>query len=148
MALSKSGPNSGHMFRCKQMPDNISSMFWRCPILKEFWLKIFGTFSSIYNKDIEPGPLTATVGVALGETQLTSTQGKAIAFTSLLARRLILFNWIKATLPSHEQWVEEVMAHLKLEHLRFILQGNTKRYFKVWQPFISYFEHEFSSVPT
>ncbi|XP_059927376.1 LINE-1 retrotransposable element ORF2 protein [Gadus macrocephalus] len=134
--------------RCKQVPANICHMFWSCPRLKEFWTKFFETFSSIYDKNIEPGPLAAIFGVAPGETQLTIAQRKAIAFSSLLARRLILFNWIKAAPPTHKRWVEEVMAHLKLEHLRFTLQGNTKRYSKVWQPFISYFEREFSSAPT
>ena len=134
--------------RCKQVPANICHMFWSCPRLKEFWTKIFETFSSIYDKNIEPGPLAAIFGVAPGETQLTIAHRKAIAFSSLLARRLILFNWIKAAPPTHKRWVEEVMAHLKLEHLRFTLQGNTKRYSKVWQPFISYFESEFSSAPT
>uniref|UniRef100_A0A1A8LYQ6 Reverse transcriptase domain-containing protein n=2 Tax=Nothobranchius pienaari TaxID=704102 RepID=A0A1A8LYQ6_9TELE len=113
--------------RCKQVPANLCHMFWSCPRLKDFWANIFRTFSLIFNEDMEPMPLTAIFGVAPRETRLTASQRKAIAFTSLLARRLILFNWIKATPPSHKRWLEEVMAHLKLEHLRFTIQGNTKK---------------------
>lgn len=87
--------------------------------------------------DMEPNPISR-------EIQLTISKKKTIAFASLLVRRLTLFNWIKAMAPSHKRWMEEVMAHLKLEHLRFTVQGNTKKCSKVWQPFISYFEKEFA----
>ena len=134
--------------RCKQVPANICHMFWSCSRLSEFWANIFRTFSLVYEEEIEPNPLTAIFDVAPKEANLSTSQRKAIAFSSLLARRLILFNWIKAIPPSHKRWTEEVMAHLKLEHLRFTLQGNTKKFSKVWQPFISYFKHEFSLALT
>lgn len=95
-------------------------------------VEIFQTFSAIYNKIIERG----------GSVGLITNQRTAIAFSSSLARSLSLFNWIKVTPPAHKWWVEEVMAHLKLELLRFTLQGNTKRIYKVCQPFIFEFECE------
>lgn len=57
--------------RCKQVPGNICPMFWSCPRLKEFWAKFFLIFSSIYNKVIEPSPLTAIFDVAPGEANFS-----------------------------------------------------------------------------
>lgn len=38
------------------------------------------------------------------------------------------------------------MSHLKLEQLKYTALGSTQIYFKVWQPFLSYFEIEFPSI--
>ncbi|KAF3834483.1 hypothetical protein F7725_025687, partial [Dissostichus mawsoni] len=40
------------------------------------------------------------------ETRITTDQAEAVAFSTLLARRLILFSWKKAAPPSHKRWVE------------------------------------------
>ncbi|KAK1900543.1 LINE-1 retrotransposable element ORF1 protein [Dissostichus eleginoides] len=80
------------------------------------------------------------------ETRITTDQAEAVAFSTLLARRLILFSWKKAAPPSHKRWVEEVMSHLKLEQLKHTTRGSIAKYYKVWQPFLSYFENEFSNI--
>ncbi|KAF3834082.1 hypothetical protein F7725_025286 [Dissostichus mawsoni] len=82
------------------------------------------------------------------ETRITTDQAEAVAFSTLLARRLILFSWKKAAPPSHKRWVEEVMSHLKLEQLKHTTRGSIAKYYKVWQPFLSYFENEFSNIKT
>ncbi|KAF3839709.1 hypothetical protein F7725_018426 [Dissostichus mawsoni] len=66
------------------------------------------------------------------ETRITTDQAEAVAFSTLLARRLILFSWKKAAPPSHKRWVEEVMSHLKLEQLKHTTRGSiAKVSFKV-----------------
>lgn len=68
------------------------------------------------NKVIGPNPLTALFGVVPQETSITKHQARGVAFSTLLARRLILLSWKKVTpLP----WVEEVMSHLKVEQLKY-----------------------------
>lgn len=49
------------------------------------------------------------VMAALG-SELTTAQSEVIAFSSLLARRLILMNWKSANPPSHGRRVTDVMA--------------------------------------
>ena len=129
--------------RCRQDPASLSHMFWFCPKLDLFWTNIFGTFSYMCNKVISPNPLTALFGVVPQETPIPRHQAEAIAFSTLLARRLILLSWKKVMPPSHRRWVEDVMSHLKLEQLKYTARGTTHRYYKVWQPFLSYFEDEF-----
>ncbi|KAF3833100.1 hypothetical protein F7725_026765, partial [Dissostichus mawsoni] len=64
------------------------------------------------------------------ETGITTAQAEAMAFSTLLARRLILLSWKKAATPSHKRWVEEVMSHLKLEQLKHTTRGSITKYYK------------------
>ena len=89
-------------------------------------------------------PLTAIFGVVPEEFSISNSHSQAIAFALLLARRLILLKWKDRSPPSHGQWVKEVMMHLKLEELRFRIRGSTKKYKKVWQPFLKHF----SAIPS
>ena len=120
-------------------------MFWTCPALVPLWTAIFETFSYICDKEIQPDPTIAIFGVAPPEVSLSLVQADAVAFSSLLARRLILLQWKSNNPPTHSQWIESVMTYLKLEKLRYSTRGSSKRFFKVWRPFLFYFEHEYVS---
>lgn len=87
--------------RCSLEPADLSHMFWGCPRLIKFWTDIFSTFSFVCHKNIDPIPLTAIFEVVPEETQLSANQIELIAFSTLLARRLILLSWKKTTPPSH-----------------------------------------------
>lgn len=132
--------------RCSRDPASLSHMFCLCPKLAPFWTGIFKTFSYMCNTAVDANPLTLLFGVVTQETRITTDQAEAVAFSTLLARRLILFSWKKAAPPSHKRWVEEVMSHLKLEQLKHTTRGSIAKYYKVWQPFLSYFENEFSNI--
>ena len=132
--------------RCSRDPATLSHMFWLCPKLTPFWTGVFDTFSYMCDRVIDPNPMTALFGVVPQETRIPTHQAEAIAFSTLLARRLILFSWKKVKAPSHKRWVEEVMSHLKLERLKHTARGSTQKYLKIWQPFLSYFETEFPQV--
>ncbi|KAK1899725.1 Peptidyl-tRNA hydrolase [Dissostichus eleginoides] len=55
-------------------------------------------------------------------------------------------------LPDFTQAVSKQRAafteylHLKLEQLKHTTRGSIAKYYKVWQPFLSYFENEFSNI--
>ena len=129
--------------RCHQAPATLYHMFWSCPSLTQFWVSVFETFSYICDKEIGPNPFIAVFGVIPGEMTVSVLQSDAIAFSSLLARRLILFNWKSAIPPSHRRWVGDVMAHLKLEKLKYSTRGSAQKFYKVWQPFLDYFNEKF-----
>lgn len=38
------------------------------------------------------------------------------------------------------------MSHLKPEKLKYTARDNTQKYYKVWQPFLYYYENEFPSL--
>ena len=101
------------------------------------------SLTSVTEEEISPAPETALFGVVPAEVAISGAQSDAIAFLSLLARRLILFNWKSAMPPTHRRWVGDVMAHLKLEKLRHSTRGSTQRFYKIWQPFLDYFNLEF-----
>lgn len=133
--------------RCHQAPATLGHMFWTCSKLHTFWSEIFKTFSYIcIKKRIEPDPVISVFGVTPSNSRLSKHHSDFIAFSTLLARRLILFGWKSATPPSHSRWVCEVMAFLKLEKIRCTIQGSVERFKKTWCNFLEYFISEFDAT--
>ena len=52
--------------------------------------------------------------------------------------RLILFRWKDPAPPAYGHWVREVMCHLKLEKIRYTVRGATGKFYRIWQPFLSF----------
>ncbi len=126
--------------RCKQTPATSYHMFWSCTKLVPFWSSFFEVISNAYAYNISPSPLVAVFGWfsdAAGSVLPVHLQ-RVIAFSSLLARRLILFKWKAATPPSHHHWIRDVMQNLKLEKIRCTLNGSINRFHKTWDPLITY----------
>lgn len=126
--------------RCGQSPATMTHMFWTCGDLTRYWTAIFKAFSYVCNKTIDPNPITALFGVLPNQPDLTSYQTNAVAFSSLLARRLILLKWKDVQPPSFIQWVREVMMCLQIEKLKYSLRGTQKKYCKTWASYIEYVE--------
>lgn len=126
--------------RCKQSPADISHMFWTCSDLNRFWELVFKALSYMFGKTIDPNPMTAVFGVLPNHHGITSYQMNAVAFSSLLARWLILLKWKDSGPPVFIQWVREVMRCLQIEHLRYSLRGSQSKYYKTWSSFVEYVE--------
>lgn len=126
--------------RCKQAPASLLHMFWTCPRLHSFWRSIFNTFSEMLEEPLDPSPLIALFGVAPQTMNLSNYKCNMLAFCTLLARRLILFRWKDPLPPTHSLWVKEVMQYLKLEKIRYSLQGSVLRFYATWQPFLTFVE--------
>ena len=125
--------------RCKQSPANHTHMFWSCSNLTSFWCQIFDTLSTVLEVDLNPEPYTALFGLPpLMTLCLPASKRRVLAFTTLLARRLILFKWKQVAPPSHNSWLREVLIHIKLEKVRFSLSGSDNAFNKTWQPFLEY----------
>ncbi len=87
-------PNTNpHCLRCHQGIATTGHMFWSCPALKNFLIQIFEAFTHMGGRPIPLDPITTVFGVTAGEVQISTSQACAIAFASLLARRLILRQW-------------------------------------------------------
>ena len=132
-------------YRCHQAPATLSHMFWSCSKLNTFWSNIFNTFTYICKKKVDPDPITATFGIAPNNFGISKHQSDLIAFSTLLARRLILLGWKSPTSPSYSRWVREVMSFLKLEKIRCTVQGSVQRFHKIWNPFLDFFANKFDA---
>ena len=64
-----------------------------------------------------------------------------VSYVSLLARRLIILNWKQKTAPTYSNLMTDVMRHLELEKIRFLLKNQESKFYRIWQPFIDYFNH-------
>lgn len=89
--------------RCHGKPADYMHMFWSCP---KFCPKIFSSYSKMFQKDICPSPICALFGY-IPETD--SPIGSVIAFTSLIARRLILLSWKEKTPPNFMRWIRWII---------------------------------------
>lgn len=90
-------------------------MFWSCPHLRTFWADVFQAYSAIFDVNIPPNPVC---GIFSFTDETCSLKGKArvvIAFTSLLARCLILLLWKEQTPTRFSRWISDIMSFLKLE---------------------------------
>ena len=125
--------------RCKQSPANHTHMFWSSLNLTSFWCQIFDTLATVLEVDLHPEPYTALFGSPpLRTPNLPASKRRVLAFTTLLARRLILFKWKQVLPPSHNSWLRDVLTHIKLEKVRFSLEGSDNAFNKTWQPFLEY----------
>lgn len=124
--------------RCRQADASYIHMFWTCPALLSYWLKIFDTFSQVTGKDITPNSLVALFGATSSITLLSSTERSFIAFGSLLARCLILLKWKSITPPDHCHWVRDVLYFARLEKIRHLSKGSKEKFSRIWNPFFEY----------
>lgn len=134
-------PNTDpHCLRCHQGLATLGHMFWSCPSLTSFWTQIFDAFTHMCGSHIPLDPVTAVFGVIGDHVKISTSQTYAIAFGSLLARRLILRQWKSANSPSFLCWVKEVLASLPLEKLRYSRGRSSSRFHKTWSPFLEFAE--------
>ena len=105
---------------CPRCGDQVSlgHMFWPCPSLVDFWASIFDCLSVLCNKPVKPNPLTTLFGVTPSEICTTNTQKRAIAFCSLITRRVILMNWKSDKCLPFRRWIQEVLSLLQLGKIK------------------------------
>lgn len=63
-----------------------------------------------------------------------------IAFTTLLARRLILITWKSSRPPSHTRWTRDILYLLRLEKICLSTIGLSNKFNFIWGPFFQYIE--------
>ena len=126
--------------RCKNQVGNLIHTCWTCPQLCKYWEDVFKTLSEVFEIPLNQTPLTALFGVVAREAQLPKYKWNAIAFPSLIARRLILLKWKDESPPTHTHWIRDLLQFLRLEKIRSTLKGSTGRCYKAWQPLITHVE--------
>ena len=84
--------------------------------------------SKVTGKAIVPNPLTALFGVLPPALCLSSNKKDLVAFSTLLARRLILLKWKSSGPPTFVNWTKEVLRFLELEKIRLTLTGSERTF--------------------
>ena len=134
--------------RCQHAPADLMHSFWLCPSLSNFWTQIFISLSEISGEDVEPCPVGALFGVFPLLPSLSRAKKDAMAFVTLLARRLILLKWKSPVSPSHTHWMRDILYFLKLEKIRLSLNGSSEKFSKIWSPFFLYLQRiRFPFIP-
>lgn len=126
--------------RCSCVPATIGHMLWSCTSLNDYWTQIFDVFSKICGQTIAPDYHTAIFGVSPPGCKVSNLQTNVLAFASLLARILILFNWKSNSAPSFLQWLRDILSFLPLEKLRYKICKACKNFTLTWSPFMEFVE--------
>ncbi len=122
--------------RCHLGLATLTHMFWICPALSSFWGSVFYSLSAITSVDTTPSPIIGLFGVVPSRYALPTNFLHFVAFLTLLARRVILLNWKSPQPPSHAWWMKDVLFFMKLEKIRYSLQGPNRTFTKIWKPFL------------
>ena len=134
--------------RCHYKPATLGHMFWSCGSLARFWGGIFEAISHVCDRTIDPCPIIAIFGVSSPDEQICGHTANAVAFMTLLARRLILRQWKSEKPPSIKQWIKEVLSMIPLEKLRYshrTTKHAKEKFIRTWSPFIEFVENSSST---
>lgn len=127
--------------RCKITRGDLTHMFWACPKLTEYWTSIFEILNEVFGLHLQPNPATAIFGVEGADVIMPCRKENVIAFATLIARRRILLEWKSVTPPKVSVWLSDLMMFLKLEKIKCFLKGHSsKKFYKTWDPLLTYFD--------
>lgn len=147
--IAKIYPNTTDVCdRCNQGRADLSHMFWSCPRLQSFWTSVFDILNEAFGLDLQPTFITAIFGVTgSGDYLIPNRKEEIVAFATLIAKRRLLMEWKSTTPPKASTWLSDMMMFLKIEKIKFTLRGSTKKFFKTWDPLLSYFD-ELTTLPS
>lgn len=132
--------------RCKSAEATLIHMFWLCPQIQQYWEDICEALSDMLGVTITLNPLLMLFGITAEGLRLPAGGQKLIAFSTLLARRLILLRWKDAVPPTKPHWIKDVLYHLKLEKIRCIMNGSERKFHQVWGRFLTFFNRPSTKV--
>ena len=118
--------------RCKQATVTLYHTFWFCSSLTAFWSSIFEVYSAISGLTIDPCPFIGLFGVPVDDLPL---QLELEDYIGLLSIYYLLEEW-----PFFGRWICDVMFFLKIEKIRYTINGSMGKFDVAWRPFISYVE--------
>lgn len=126
--------------RCNSTPADMSHMFWTCAKLRDFWSSVCNTLNDAFGTNVKPSADMAIFGVLINEILLPTDKKNVFSFASLLARRRIALQWKSPDPPKGSVWLSDLMFFLKLEKIKYFTRGSTRKFHKIWDPLILYFD--------
>ncbi len=124
--------------KCKKEVESYMHCIWKCPLIFTFWEKVSQELDSILGKKIQINPGLLLLNLPSDRLTLSHAQQRLLNKLLLLARRCILFQWIKPRPPTVNQWYGEIFKVLPMERLCSVLKGNERTFDKLWAPFLNH----------
>ena len=78
---------------CGDESVNHTHVFWKCPILDNFWREIFDSLDKIFSSQLPSNPLLEILG-ALPETEMNRKKTYLLHILLTAARKAITLNWL------------------------------------------------------
>ena len=123
---------------CNATEANLLHCFALCPLIQNYWIRIFETLSNILDTHIVPDPTLIILGVSDPISILTRAQRHLLSYGLITAKKLILTHWKKAEAPAFKHWLNEMTGTLHLERIRYSLNNREAQFDKVWLPLVRY----------
>lgn len=84
----------------------------------------------MFGIQFDPNPVCALFGLIPVEYKhiLPNKAYIVIAFSTLLARRLIQLKWKQQAPPSFTKWIKDMLYFLKLEQIKYTLKGSSQTF--------------------
>lgn len=94
--------------QCKAETGSLFHTFCTCLKLQPYWTYVLETLSKVYEVKQIPSTLTAVFGVIFPSVSIPKNHSDAIAFASLIVRRLILLRWKEEAPSTHGLWIADI----------------------------------------
>lgn len=104
------------------MNNTLANHFWLCQNLYNFWSFVFRWYSSVFNANISPDPITALFGYS----RMVSCV--VLRFSMTIAKRGIIKMWKSESAPQFEIWLRELTDIQHVERLRYGLSGKLRSF--------------------
>lgn len=122
-------------WRCGQL-GTMYHTWWQCPLVTRFWIWIFNLINSVTGVNIRRSPKAPLFHKLPDEIPKQSI--KLIKYILLAARITMARHWKQSIIPLDQvkNKLNWIMINDKLTH---ILSNKVKKFIKIWDPWIDYF---------
>ena len=145
--LNKIDPSRSPLcIKCKNGVGTYIHCFWECPKISRFWSCVAKELSSILKTKICKDPGLFILGLPPKLGVLDPKRTKLLYKLLCVARKCILFNWIKEKPPSITQWYREIYRVFPMERLSAKLKDKEEDFLNIWQPLIDYLPRDLATL--
>lgn len=102
--------------KCKREVGSYIHCICRCPLIVTFWEKVLQEINFIFAMSIQLDPGLFLLNLLIRGLHMSGVQQKLLYKLLLLARRCILFRWIKPRPPSVNQWYGEIFKVMPMSY--------------------------------
>ena len=138
LILSKIDPSktSACWRNCGDESANHTHVFWKCPLLDNFWREIFDLLDRIFVSQLPRNPLLAILGV-IPETEMSKKKTYLLHILLTAARKAITLNWLKKDPPTFDTWQSLVKRIYMMEKITFMLRLQNMQFAERWAPWLA-----------
>lgn len=124
-------------WRCNLEFGNLVHMFFSCPAIQAFWMRVIERISEILGEKIKPTPTLCILNKLHTTIKIRSQKLNWLKVAITTAKRVILRHWKSQESPSYEEWFLTLTETASFERLIYKINGKLQIFNEIWDPFLS-----------